>query len=326
MMRRLLYRSLDLAFPAIADPFWRARVRGTVRCLLYHRVGRVGEFPFLDEHGGAVVEADQLRRDIQFMARQGARFLTFSDLRRGVFPGKREFGVVVSFDDGTRDVYERGLPVLDALGVPAVIFQIAGLVDAPSLIWEHALYRIWSEGSARRAFLDAYEINDGQFRDASPGQQMDQLRAAGPTAAFRAARDATVSKGLLGDESALAMRLNPSAEMLQAAAATGHEIGSHGYSHVMRAALDHAEFERELATSKEKLEGILRRPVLAYSHPFNSYVRGESEATSAYFAQVARVDGEPILNSSDPMDLPRFNWPGRLPNSLRWRRWLWTGG
>ena len=327
MIGRIAYRLGDAMFPEAANRFWRSRVRGTVRCYLYHRVGEPGEFPFLDAHGAPVITSLQLRNDIEFLRRQGARFMTFRDLRQGDFPSRREFGAIISFDDGTKDVYERGLPVLEELGVSGVVFQIASLVDSSDLLWEHVLYRIWDDERLRGLFLDELRARNACSNPISgEARELESLRMIGSEAALQSALQVVLDAGQIPDASDLAIRLNPTVSHLRRAVSRGHEIGSHGYGHYMRKSLDDGAFSNELLTSRQTLESIIGQPVSAYSHPFNSYLEGESDVLKEHFEQVSRVDGAPILHDSDQHALTRFNWPGHFRNRLRWRRWLWTGG
>lgn len=326
LARRAFYRAGDAFFPAIADPLWRRRVLGKVRCLLYHRVGTAGEFPFLDAWGGAPLEPAALAMDLAFLQRQGAQFLTLSDLREGRFPGSREFGVIISFDDGTRDVYERGLPVLEDYGIRGVVFQISSTVESNRLLWEHQLYRIWSDPRQRLCLCQALGIEGSDAGRSVWNDRLNRIRRLAPSPQLTEALEHLQSSRSGDVERVLAGRLNPTGEQLRAAARSGHEIGSHGYLHYMRGGLDDLQFERELEHSKRDLERILERPIHSYSHPFNSYLPADSLIAARYYSQVARVDGLPIERNTPAMEIPRINRPGSLPNARRWRRWVWTGG
>ena len=118
-------------------------------CLLYHRVDHPGRYPFLDRFGVPPIPPGDLLNELSFLKMQGANFLTFSDLRHGYFPRRNQFGVIVSFDDCLRDMYTSGTGVLEWLDIRGVLFQSTALIDAPTLIWEHALY--WHAHDPERA-------------------------------------------------------------------------------------------------------------------------------------------------------------------------------
>lgn len=320
---RLAYRGRDLLFTAAANRAWRKRVGGTVRCLLYHRIGHAGDCEFLDRFGAECTRPDDLRADLDFLKGQGARFLTFADLRAGTFPLRGEFGVVVSFDDGTRDVYEQGLPILEAVGARGVVFQISGLVGARALIWEHRLYWLWQEPTRRVQLLDALRA-ETQFdwvRD--DDATLDRLRLSPEVGALRRVLD---ELPLHPDNlQALCARLSPDAAQLREAVARGHEIGSHGRHHLPRQGMSEQQFEQELVQSKAELAAHAGVEPQSFSHPYNMWQPADRPLLARHYRSVATVVPAPIRPDSDPLALPRFNWPGRFRNRLRWRRWLWTG-
>lgn len=321
---RLANRLKDAAFVPPLDRWWRARMRGRIACLLYHRVGEPEELPFLTRGGSPVIRARQLERELGALARLGARFGTFADLRDGWFPGPREIGVIVSFDDGFRSTYEAGLEVLQRVGVPAVFFQTSGLVSTRELIWEHALY--WFTRDARAQARFAELARGWPAATASPAGAAAGLaeRLSGPRIEELLV-EARASLGDAAEERALAARAYPSAELVLRARDLGHEIGSHGHAHYRRATLDDAAFEADLARSVRTLTDLLGAPPAAYSYPFDSHRPGDEAIVGRYFRQAATVAKRPIERHTDPLWIPRFTWPGHPRNALRERRWLLTG-
>ncbi len=323
---RLSNRSRDLLFLPAFDRRWRRRCGGKVHCLLYHRVDRPGQVPFLDRFGVPPIPPGELAEELAFLQDRGAQFLTFADLRAGRFPAPDEFGVIVSFDDGFADNYRHGLPVLDDLGIRCTLFQSTALVEATTLIWEHALY--WFGSDPRRA---------AQLRDAAharipgcAGREGDDLvtflREEVPIPAVEELlaelRRTSGEEGAMGD---LARSLYPRREDLVQAHCRGHEIGSHGHRHYPRRSLTAEAFEGELDRSRERLGQLLGEPPAAFSYPFDSHLPGDEAICGRHFEQVATVGGRPIEAGMSPLELPRFTWPGPHRHGLHRRRWLWTG-
>jgi peptidoglycan/xylan/chitin deacetylase (PgdA/CDA1 family) len=301
-------------------------MRGRIACLVYHRVGEADDLSFLTRGGSPVIGPRQLERELGRLARLGARFGTFADLRNGWFPGPREIGVIVSFDDGFRSNYEDGLEVLGRVGVPATIFQTSGLVSAHELVWEHALY--WftrdAETAARFARLVRRQCPDArgtagsalvaELRDRIPGPRVEELLA-----------EARATIGDPAAERAAAERAYPTAEQLRRARDRGHEIASHGHAHYRRETIDDAAFEADLVRSVRALGDILGTPPAAYSYPYDSHRPGDDTIEARHFLQAATVGRRPIERDTDPLWIPRFAWPGPPRNALRERRWLLTG-
>jgi GT2 family glycosyltransferase len=100
-----------------------ATVSRTVPILLYHAIARPGEAPTR-----YVVPADRLARQLRllrFFRRRPVSLADYvSDRREGRPPAPRT--VVLTLDDGFRDVVQHGLPVLRRAGVPATLFVVTG--------------------------------------------------------------------------------------------------------------------------------------------------------------------------------------------------------
>lgn len=323
-VQRLANRGRDLLFLPFMDGHWRRRLQGKVMCLLYHRVDEPGHFPFLDRAGSPVIAPAALERELRFLQGQGARFLTFADLRRGEFPGPDDFGVIACFDDGFLDNYTRALPILERLGIRATLFQATALIEARSLIWEHALYWQGRDPGAAHAFAERVHAELPDSRAFQGGALIAWLREQVPTALVEALLEQAVRCGDV-ETAELARRLYPTAAHLRRARDAGHELGSHGHHHYKRSNIDAATFERELVRSVEVLDAVLGQPPAAFSYPFNSYRPDDTAICARHFAQAATVDRQFIEPDTDPLRLPRFTWPGPARNALRQRRWLLTG-
>lgn len=328
LLARLANRARDLLFLPGTEFFWRACLRGKAMALVYHRVADPTLYPFLAKGGTPVIRPDQLEREIGFLKEQGARFLTFADLRAGRFPGADEFGIVLTFDDCFRDNYRDGLRVLQSCGVKAVFFQSSRMIDACELIPEHAFYLYADQRETATRLL---ELARGASWPAAAETEVESLasRAAYWICTVPAPSLMKVLSQLReefpGREEKLARSLYPTGEDVLNAVHAGHEIGSHGHSHLHRNTLSVEAFEKELASSRDRISEIIGFPPAVFSYPFNAHVPGDRELCARYFQQVATVDGKIIDRRSDPLELGRYSWPGQARNSLRLRRWLFTG-
>jgi peptidoglycan/xylan/chitin deacetylase (PgdA/CDA1 family) len=105
-------------------------------CLIYHHVGP----PRPDTHWPLTVEPSRFRRQIEWLKRHGYRSLTTADVVGWVSDGRplRPRGVLLTFDDGYRDLAEWAFPVLEEAGYSGLVFVVAGLLgqnnawDAPA--------------------------------------------------------------------------------------------------------------------------------------------------------------------------------------------------
>lgn len=74
----------------------------------------------------------RLEHQLRWLLAKGYRALTFSAAMAAPQAAKT---LAVTFDDGYRSVIERGLPVLQRLGVPATLFVPSAFVGAQALCW-----------------------------------------------------------------------------------------------------------------------------------------------------------------------------------------------
>jgi peptidoglycan/xylan/chitin deacetylase (PgdA/CDA1 family) len=107
------------------------RLRGEAIVLMYHHVA---EPPPGAPVRGLYVTPAQFAWQLEWLLGQGARFVTCRDLLADPQP-ERQPRIVVTFDDGHRDVYEQGLPILRRLGVPAVVFPVVGDLGKTAVVW-----------------------------------------------------------------------------------------------------------------------------------------------------------------------------------------------
>jgi peptidoglycan/xylan/chitin deacetylase (PgdA/CDA1 family) len=323
---RVAHRSRDLLFLAPFDRFWRNGLLGKVMCVLYHRVDQRGAVPFLDRFGAPAITREELTHELRILIGRGARFMTFADLRRGDFPGDSEFGVIVSFDDGFRDNYATGLAVLESLGIRGVMFQSTAMVDAATLIWEHALYWYWHDERLRSLLRELADLHFPSSRLLGEKELLEFLRDQLPAPQLQSLLAEMDDRSGAGVELAQqALTLYPLSLDLVKAHSAGHELASHGHNHYRRSSIDQAAFEHELCQSIKVLKKILGEPPAAFAYPFNDYLGGDMAIAARHFRQVVTVDGALIERSSPALALPRFTWPGPHRNSLRRNRWLWTG-
>lgn len=328
-VQRLRNRARDLLFVPALDRYWRGKLRGHIICLLYHRVDSPENNAFLTLGGSPVIRPSDLEEELRFLKRQGATFLTFADLRKGVLPDGDEFGVIVSFDDCFLDNYTNGLEVLESLGIKAIFFQTTGMIEPGELIWEHVLYWLNRDPKFSLSFAAlAHRVlaSEPGIAGLSGTDLVFHLRENLPAMLVRdllsCAKHGLCSDGELAEVS---HRVYARTSHVQAAYRMGHEIGSHGHRHFKRANIDDETFDKELALSASTLTQVLGAPPGAFSYPFNSYRVGDASICSRYFQQAATVDMKIIGRTTDPMWLPRFSWPGPAKTSNRRRRWLLTG-
>ncbi|WP_204331652.1 polysaccharide deacetylase family protein [Geodermatophilus sabuli] len=82
------------------------------------------------------------------------------------------------------------------------------------------------------------------------------------------------------------------ADQVRAVAAAGHEVGSHGLTHMRLAGADPGVLRHEVADSKHVLEEVLQREVSGFCYPWGAFDAAAAEAARAAGYDHACVTGD----------------------------------
>lgn len=145
--------------------------RYPVTILGYHQVHTP---VFLRDTMGWSMTPDLFRAQVEYAARFHT-VVSLRDLEEIVFNSRAipKNALVLTFDDGYRDVHDVALPVLSRLGVPATVFITTGAVDRQESIWTNKIY-YYFHVTRKTGFL--LELSDGTKIEAR-WETPDQKRA-----------------------------------------------------------------------------------------------------------------------------------------------------
>jgi len=232
--------------------------------LCYHRVG-TGGVPLYSQLEPEVFEA-QMR-----FLRARYRLVSLDTLHEELSnPRTTGQSVVITFDDGYRDVYTHAFPVLQRYNIPATIFLTVGAVDSGEVAWYDKVFLALSVAPHEKldlmldkprrfllptaaARLRAAEEINFWLRGLPDGQRKEfcsQLERLVP---------------LPSDQ--LAERMLKW-EQIRTMQQSGISFGSHTLSHPSVSRLTLAALEEELRGSKAMLEERLGVPVSHFAYPF----------------------------------------------------------
>jgi peptidoglycan/xylan/chitin deacetylase (PgdA/CDA1 family) len=236
--------------------------------LNYHRLGTIAGNPLDDATFSAT--AAELRQQMTHLKRW---FVTPSvseildSLARGRFDDPT---ALVTFDDGYRDNYDVGFPVLRSLGVPACFFVVSGYLDAPSLPWwDHIAYSV-KHTAAAVVTIDYPEPLKFDLRATPPSRVtyaiLRAYKRARPLDNRRFFDGLAAATGVDVDGPALSRELFVSWDAAREMRDAGMTIGSHTVTHPILASLPEADQHRELVESRERIGEVLGAApdVLAY--------------------------------------------------------------
>ncbi|MDH5255094.1 MAG: polysaccharide deacetylase family protein [Gammaproteobacteria bacterium] len=109
------------------------KLSGEAIILMYHHCAPL---PPQAAIRGLYVTPRQFAWQMDWLRRRNVRFCTLNDLQEAEAAAPRRPRVVVTFDDGLRDVYENAFPMLAERRIPAVVFPVVGDIGKSDVVWD----------------------------------------------------------------------------------------------------------------------------------------------------------------------------------------------
>jgi len=123
------------------------------RVLVYHKIDPKPEV------GLTCLHPRQFSQQIKFLAKEGFRFVTLSELIKS--ENREPHIIAITFDDGYQDVYEYAFPILQEYQAPATVFIISNYIGKFNT-WDVNLgwlyYQHLDEPSIRNLISAGWEI------------------------------------------------------------------------------------------------------------------------------------------------------------------------
>ncbi len=311
----------------------RRLIRGTLRSAIYY-TGLAQVFSgykgakarILVYHNIAPVEDDFLRGlDMTVspdMFEAHVRYLTsnfrvvslrqmLSELRSGNLP---ERTLVITFDDGYRDLYHYALPVLREYNLPATIFLNTSVVETTLKLWPNKIAYVSNKLGASRVASQARR----QW-----GKRLHLGYGAGPSEIIRALNERCQLREIhdfvdalcedhhltLPDENAARLYLDWSE--IAAMRNAGFEFGNHTHDHVNLALLSEQEQEAQIVKANEIIGQHLGLREMPFAYPF-----GQEEHFTVATRQIIKQSGHncaleaiagPVFAEDSPYALKRID-------------------
>lgn len=296
----------------------RARNRGRLAILTYHRVLTAEELQTEVVQPGMYVRADAFRMQMEHL-RANFDVLTFPEVLRRWETGswsEDRAACVITFDDGWLDNYHHAVPILNALDLPATIFLPTDFIGTSRRFWPEQVAGLLrtAAASASTAGAEIYHAIHGGLRGAWP----DGATRPFPTEISAAASDDVIDACKQLDAQALESLIaqlcerfgvgGPTTrtvmdwEEVRRMSAQGIAFGSHSCSHRLLDSLSDADCHHEAVDSLQVLRqhGAATVPVFCYPNGnYNATVQGAVRA-AGYQAAVSCRTG---LEGAQPSDL-----------------------
>lgn len=225
------------------------------------------------------------------------------DLRAGTRPAPNT--VVVTVDDGYRDFYDIGWPVLREQGVPATLFVTTGFVDGTIWLWPDQV--AWILDSARSLpemfVADPVAVRRSEFerwdKESIWSFLIDRLLEL-PDA------DKRMAVAALAQSLGLELPDGPPSDCaavtwdhLREMQGEGLDVGGHTHTHPVLSRVPLGELSGEIDHCRERLDAELGWRPRPFCYPngrpcdFNPSVRDRVERAGFTGAAVAYADGRP---------------------------------
>ncbi len=213
-----------------------------------------------------------------------------------------ERSLLITFDDGWADTAEYAQPILDQLGLPALVFVAGSVVNQTAPFWQESIYRLLATHADGMARLDAALAKSG-ITISLQAQGPDSEQAIRNVIRQLEGRDKACLNELarLLQASSHEPAAMMSAEQLKKMSDSRHGIGSHGMTHQPLTKVPDAA--QEVAQAKDMLSQYLHGlTVNTMSFPHGAYDKKVVAACSA--------TGYDYLFSSDAL-LNQCEQPGK---------------
>ena len=241
----------------------RARMpRFAVLC--YHRIG-VGGIPLYSE-----LPEDRFESQVRYLSDRYRLISLEQMIQEMGQPQSSRPAVVITFDDGYRDLFKYAFPILQAYRAPATIFLTAGCIETGEVAWYDRVFLALkvAPGDTLDLVLDSprrFYLSSEPARLAAAVEIIHILRG------FSCDRRDQFCAMLEGQVPLPAEQLRDrmlSWEQIRTMDRAGVSFGSHTISHPMVSRLTQQELDKELIDSKRMIEERLGHAVTGFAFPF----------------------------------------------------------
>jgi peptidoglycan/xylan/chitin deacetylase (PgdA/CDA1 family) len=298
---------LNLMNHAGAFAPFRLANRNKALIVTYHR--------FSETDSSVMTSARLLAQQLEYLTAH-YRIVPLSELARLLASGAKLPSSVaaVTIDDGYRDCYEVAFPVLRRYKVPAALFIVTGFTDQRNWMWTDKLRYLLPR--ARTSMLET-RVNDALLQIRLNSTQPRFELADCVNSVLKELPDEAKDDSLAEIAYSLGVELPDSPppefdsvnwEQVREMNSAGIEIGSHTMTHPILTNVGSARVRKELAESRERIEGIIGNPVGLFCYPNGGYNQAIKREVARAGYRCA-VTCEPGFNeaSADHLSLRRIH-------------------
>jgi len=146
-----------------------------VPILMYHRIGAVPpDDPAPRQRAALTVSSEAFGQQLDWLSAHGYHPIDYKDLR-AYLAGLQDLPsrpVILTFDDGSADLYTAAYPQLLAHGMKAVAFIVSGFLDAPGRVTRDQVVRMSRHGVE----IGSHTLDHPDLTTLPPERVQDELR------------------------------------------------------------------------------------------------------------------------------------------------------
>ncbi len=236
--------------------------------IMYHSVNVEGcSYIYPDN----ILNVRDFERQISYLVSK-RKVVSLHELVKYVREGAKPpaYAVAITFDDGYYDFYSKVYPILKKFHVPCTLFLITSQLDTGEMKWEDRLaYLINMSKTERLAVRIDNKLHI--YNLTSPRGKLNCIRDLNSklTRLSENERQKTLLEienkvGRLKPSEKVSLTLNEVEKLSKEKLVT---FGCHTHNHKSLTAITLEEAEKEIATSKDKLEEYLKKPCNIFAYP-----------------------------------------------------------
>jgi len=276
---------------------------GRARIINFHRVADDKPYPWIALDALTIREFEDRIRHIS----SKCNLLTLEELadrilRKEPLPKN---SMVVTFDDGYKDMYLNAYPILRKYGVPATVFLTTGHIDSGELFWWDKIGYVVYNTRLDTIEIDGISYSLRTIEDRA--KTLDALNAEANRVSEeqkKALISSLITVGNVKIPDGLGDKLTLSWSEIKEMSNNAIDFGAHTVTHpiLTRVSLEQAKYE--IIQSKAEIENRLDKPVSTFAYPggMSGHFNGQIIALPKQAGFKCAVTGIPgIVTQRTPM-------------------------
>lgn len=220
--------------------------------------------------------------------------------------------IMITFDDGFKDNELNAFPILEELGIPAVVFLTTGFINSDDVPWEDQISYVFKKLFIEEIIInkkEIYSLRSPEEKENSIWKFCKKLKMINPDIR-KEIIEGLIDKYKIDKEKMKELGHSMSIgymskKDIQYWSNHGIDFGIHTVTHPCLTTLNEERIYEEISESKKALETIIDKPVNAFAYPYGK--KGDFNHVTASLLKKAGITTgmifEPGINNLDDSNL-----------------------